>query len=97
MQKAFIIREAIVSLFEDHNVEDSFFDFFFFAIFRENDLNILLPLAEHLVLRNFIFSSFKAPLNATQCSKADLTATLNRRWWFIWSNMALNDRPTEDF
>ena len=29
MQEAFTIREAIVSLFEDHNVEDSFFDFFF--------------------------------------------------------------------
>ena len=72
MQKAFTIREAIVSLFEDHNVEDSFFDFFFLAIFRENDLNILLPLAEPLVLRNFIFSSFKAPLNATQCSRQTL-------------------------
>ena len=29
MQEAFTIREAIVSLFEDHNVEDSFFDLFF--------------------------------------------------------------------
>lgn len=80
MQEAFTIREATVSLFEDHNVEESFFDlfFFFFAIFRENDLNILLPLAEHLVLRNLIFTSFKAPLNATHYSKADLIATLNR-------------------
>lgn len=79
MQEAFTIRKAIVSLFEDHNVEDSFFDlFFFFEIFREDDLNILLPLAEHLALRNLIFPSFKAPLNATQYSKADLIATLNR-------------------
>ena len=30
MQEAFTIRKAIVSLFEDHNVEDSFFDLFFF-------------------------------------------------------------------
>ena len=98
MQEAFTIRKAIVSLFEDHNVEDSFFDlFFFFEIFREDDLNILLPLAEHLALRNLIFPSFKAPLNATQYSKADLIATLNRWRWLVWSNMALHDRPTEDY
>lgn len=35
MQEAFTIRKAIVSLFEDYNVEDSFFDLFFFFQFSE--------------------------------------------------------------
>lgn len=56
MQEAFTIREAIMGLFEDHKVEAS--DFFFFPIFREDDLNILLPLAGNLVLRNLIFTLF---------------------------------------
>ena len=34
MQEAFTIRKAIVSLFEDYNVEDSFFDLFFFSNFQ---------------------------------------------------------------
>lgn len=78
MQKAFIIREAIVSLFEDHNVEDSFFDFFF-AIFRENDLNILFPSGRASSFKKFYILLLQGSLNATQCSKADLTATLNRQ------------------
>lgn len=55
MQEAFTIREATMGLFEDHKVEASDF---FFSIFREDDLNILLPLAENLVLRNLIFRLF---------------------------------------
>lgn len=63
MQEAFAIREAIMDLFKDHKVEVSFFDFYFFIylffrFFRDDDLNILLPLAENLVLRNLIFTLF---------------------------------------
>lgn len=51
-----------------------FLIFFFSSIFREDDLNILLPLAENLVLRNLIFNLFEAPLNALLYSKPDLRA-----------------------
>lgn len=65
MQEAFTTREAIMGLFKDHKVENSFSDFFFS---REDDLNILLPLTGYLVLRNLIFTYFWSPLNAIQYS-----------------------------
>lgn len=74
MQEAFTIREAIIGLFKDQKVEASFSDFFlfFFRFFREDDQNTLLPLEEHLVLRNLIFTHVQAPLNVIEFRRPDL-------------------------
>lgn len=61
MKEAFTIKEEIIGLFKDQKVEASFFDFLFLIFLKEDylntDLNTLLPLAGHLVLRNLIFLS----------------------------------------
>lgn len=46
------IREAVTDLFEDHKADTPFlklFFFFSFLLFREDDMNLLLSLAELLL------------------------------------------------
>lgn len=57
MQEAFTIRGVIMGLFKGHRVGNFFFDFLK-KVFREDDLKILLPLGENIILRNLVFTLF---------------------------------------